>query len=261
MSCGISRHLPISDIPIKEILSEVRIARAGGQFLVNPTRSELEKADMEFIIAATEKNLMMVEGEAKECSEEDLVKALQMAHDAIRLQIRAQEELKQKKGVTGKRDYTKPENKEELQHKVIAFAKDRVYQISGAGSSKHERSDAFDLLKDELIKSILGDEPDETDKKLVKKYFEDLNWEVVRNMIIDDRKRLDGRKLDQVRPLEMEWIRCQHRTVLHFLQEAKLNPSLRLHSEHLSMNYLWRVRQNLLIQNSSFIIIFSIQHG
>ena len=199
-----SAALAISDIPIKEILSEVRIARAGGQFLVNPTRSELEKADMEFIIAATEKNLMMVEGEAKECSEEDLVKALQMAHDAIRLQIRAQEELKQKKGVTGKRDYTKPENKEELQHKVIAFAKDRVYQISGAGSSKHERSDAFDLLKDELIKSILGDEPDETDKKLVKKYFEDLKWEVVRNMIIDDRKRLDGRKLDQVRPLEME---------------------------------------------------------
>ena len=199
-----SAALAISDIPIKEILSEVRIARAGGQFLVNPTRSELEKADMEFIIAATEKNLMMVEGEAKECSEEDLVKALQMAHDAIRLQIRAQEELKQKKGATGKREYTKPVNKEELQEKVIAFAKDRVYQISSAGSSKHERSDAFDQLKDELIKSILGDEPDEADKKLVKKYFEDLKWEVVRNMIIDDRKRLDGRNLDQVRPLEME---------------------------------------------------------
>jgi len=199
-----SAALAISDIPIKEILSEVRIARAGGQFLVNPTRSELEKADMEFIIAATDKNLMMVEGEAKECSEEDLVKALQMAHDAIRLQIRAQEELKQKKGVTGKREYTTPVNKEEFQQKVIAFAKDRVYQISSAGSSKHERSDAFDLLKDELIKSILGDEPDETDKKLVKKYFEDLKWEVVRNMIIDDRKRLDGRNLDQVRPLEME---------------------------------------------------------
>jgi len=199
-----SAALAISDIPIKEILSEVRIARAGGQFLVNPTRSELEKADMEFIIAATEKNLMMVEGEAKECSEEDLVKALQMAHDAIRLQIRAQEELKQKKGATGKREYTKPVNKEELQEKVIAFAKDRVYHISSAGSSKHERSDAFDQLKDELIKSILGDEPDEADKKLVKKYFEDLKWEVVRNMIIDDRKRLDGRNLDQVRPLEME---------------------------------------------------------
>src|SRR5215212_1208841 len=91
-----SAALAVSDIPIKEIISEVRIGRLDGQFLVNPTRSELAKADMEFIIAATEKNLMMVEGEAKECSEEDLVKALQVAHDAIRIQIKAQEELRKK---------------------------------------------------------------------------------------------------------------------------------------------------------------------
>lgn len=199
-----SAALAVSDIPIKEILSEVRIARVDGQFLVNPTRTELGKADMEFIIAATENNLMMVEGEAKECSEEDLVKALQMAHDAIRYQIKAQAELRDKKGVKGKREYEKPKNKEELQQKVIEMAKDRVYQISMAGSSKHERSDAFDLLKEELIKNILGEEPEDLDKKLVKKYYEDLKWEVIRNMIIDDRKRLDGRGLDQVRPLEME---------------------------------------------------------
>ena len=199
-----SAALAVSDIPIKEIISEVRIARVNGQFLVNPTRSELEKSDMEFIIAATEKNLMMVEGEAKECSEEDLVKALEVAHDAIRIQIKAQAELRQKKGAEGKREYTKPEHKEELQQKVIAYAKDRVYQISGAGSSKHVRSDAFEELRDEMIKSILGEEPEDLDKKLAKKYYEDLKWEIVRNMIIDDRKRLDGRGLDQVRPLEME---------------------------------------------------------
>ena len=199
-----SAALAVSDIPIKEILSEVRIARVDGQFLVNPTRTELGKADMEFIIAATEKNLMMVEGEAKECSEEDLVKALQMAHDAIRLQIKAQAELRDKKGVKSKREYEKPKHKEELQQKVIELAKERVYQISMAGSSKHDRSDAFDELKEELIKNILGEEPEDLDKKLVKKYYEDLKWEIVRNMIIDDRKRLDGRGLDQVRPLEME---------------------------------------------------------
>src|SRR5690242_12608964 len=133
-----SAALAVSDIPIKEIISEVRIARVDGNFLVNPTRSELDKADMEFIIAATEKNLMMVEGEAKECSEEDLVKALELAHDAIRIQIKAQTELRGKKGIASKREYGKPEHKEELQQKVIAFAKDRVYQISLAGSSKHE---------------------------------------------------------------------------------------------------------------------------
>src|SRR5688572_29006907 len=113
-----SAALAVSDIPIKEIISEVRIARVDGQMIVNPTRTELEKADMEFIIAATEKNLMMVEGEAKECSEEDLIKALEVAHDAIRIQIKAQEELRNKKGVTAKRDYPKPEVNEELQQKV-----------------------------------------------------------------------------------------------------------------------------------------------
>lgn len=199
-----SAALAVSDIPIKEVISEVRIARVDGEMIVNPSRTQMEKADMEFIIAATEKNLMMVEGEAKECSEEDLVKALELAHAAIRVQIKAQEELRNKKGVAGKRDYTKPEQNTELQQKVADFAKDRIYQISKAGSSKHERSDAYDALKEELIKSLLGEEPEDKDKKLVKKYFEDLKWEVVRNMIIDDRIRLDGRGLADVRPLAME---------------------------------------------------------
>jgi polyribonucleotide nucleotidyltransferase len=199
-----SAALAVSDIPIKEIISEVRIARVDGKMIVNPKRSELEKADMEFIIAATDKNLMMVEGEASECSEEDLVKALELAHDAIRIQIKAQEELRAKKGVTGKRDYTRPVQNTELQEKVTAFAKDRVYQIAKAGSSKHERSDAFDQLGTEMVKALLGEEPEDKDKKLVKKYYEDLKWDVVRNMIVDDRTRLDGRKLDEVRQLEME---------------------------------------------------------
>jgi polyribonucleotide nucleotidyltransferase len=198
-----SAALAVSDIPIKEIISEVRIARVDGKFLVNPTRSELEKADMEFMIAATEKNLMMVEGEAKECSEEDLVKALQLAHDAIRIQIKAQEELRAKVGVTAKRDYKKPVKNEELEQKVIAFAKDKVYEISKAGSSKHQRSDAYDKLKEELVAS-LGEEISDADKKLAKKYYADLQWDVVRNMILDDRIRLDGRVLDKVRPLAME---------------------------------------------------------
>lgn len=198
-----SAALAVSDIPIKEIISEVRIARLAGKFIVNPTRSELEQSDLEFLIAATEKNLMMVEGEAKECSEEDLVNALQLAHDAIRVQIKAQADLRDKEGVTGKRDYKKPEQNEEIQKKVYAFAKDKVYEISKSASAKNERTEAYSKLKDELIES-LGEEATDNDKKLAKKYYEDLKWEVVRNMILDDRIRLDGRKLDQVRPLTME---------------------------------------------------------
>ncbi len=203
MAClAASAALAVSDIPIKEIISEVRIARVNGEMLVNPTRSELAKADMEFIIAATEKNLMMVEGEAKECSEEDLVKALQLAHDAIRIQIKAQEELRSKKGITTLREYPKPEQNEELKEKVAAF-KDKIYELSKAGTAKSERSEGFKTLRDELIAG-LGEEADDNTKKLAKKYYEDLQWEVVRNMILDDRIRLDGRQLDVVRPLAME---------------------------------------------------------
>jgi polyribonucleotide nucleotidyltransferase len=198
-----SAALAVSDIPIKEVISEVRVAKIEGEYVVNPLRSQMANAEMDFIIAATEKNLMMVEGEGKECQEEDLVKALGIAHEAIRMQIKAQHDLRDKKGVTGKRDYKKPEQNEALKHVVEAFAKDRLYKIAAGKSSKHERTDAFKLLKDELIES-LGEDAEDAQKKLAKKYLEDLQWEVVRNMILDERTRLDGRKLDEIRQLAME---------------------------------------------------------
>lgn len=206
-----SAALAVSDVPIKEIISEVRIARVDGQFKVNPNRSELEKADMDFIIAATDKNLMMVEGESKECSEADLVAALGIAHDAIRVQIKAQEELRDLAGVKGKRDYEKPPQDEVLREKVNAFAKDKVYDVAKGKYSKHERSDKFDAIKDELIEYLKKDLalpegeslPDLT-KKLASTYYSDLQYYVVRDMILDEKVRLDGRDLETVRPLDME---------------------------------------------------------
>ena len=204
MAClAASAALAVSDIPIKEIISEVRVVRVDGQYIVNPVRAEIAKADLNFIVAATEKNLMMVEGESQECSEEDLIRVLEVAHDAIRIQIKAQEELRQKVGVTGKRDYAKPVQNDELLQKVTSFASQKIYEISKAASAKSVRSQAYDTLKQELVAS-LGEEAAEADVKLAKKYFEDLKWEVVRNMMVDDRVRLDGRQLDQVRPLNME---------------------------------------------------------
>ncbi|MEY2902963.1 MAG: polyribonucleotide nucleotidyltransferase [Bacteroidota bacterium] len=198
-----SAALAVSDIPVMEIISEVRIGRINGQYIINPTRSQLAESDLEFLIAATEKNLMMVEGEAKECAEADLVKALEIAHDAIRIQIKAQADLRAQLGITTKRDYKKPASDEAVNEKVIAFAKQRVYEISRKGSAKHERSDAYAQLKDELMAS-LGEDVTDLEKKLAKKYYEDLKWTVVRDMMLEDRIRLDGRKLDQVRPLAME---------------------------------------------------------
>jgi polyribonucleotide nucleotidyltransferase len=198
-----SAALAVSNIPIKEIISEVRIAKIDGKFVINPSKAELAKCELEFIIAATEKNLMMVEGEAKECSEEELVECLELAHEAIKKQIKAQAELRKIVGITEVRDYKKPEQDEEIKKKVYDFATAKVDAIARMGSAKHERSDAFSALKKEIMEH-LGTEITDLQKKLAGKYYEDLKWEVVRNMIVDSRIRLDGRQLDQVRPLAME---------------------------------------------------------
>jgi len=198
-----SAALAVSNIPIKEIISEVRIAKIDGKFVINPSKAELAKCELEFIIAATEKNLMMVEGEAKECSEEELVECLELAHAAINKQIKAQAELRKLVGITEVRDYKKPEQDEDIKKKVYDFATAKVDAIARMGSAKHERSDAFSALKKEFIEH-LGTEITDLQKKLAGKYYEDLKWEVVRNMIVDSRIRLDGRQLDQVRPLAME---------------------------------------------------------
>lgn len=197
-----SAALAVSDVPIQEIISEVRVSRIDGQFVINPNRTPLEKADMDFIIGATEKNIMMVEGESKECSEEDVIKAIEFAHNAIRVQVKAQEELRAKAGVAGKRTYDQPYANEELKEKVIAFAKDRILEVARSASSKHVRAEAFDKINEELVESL--GELSEEDAPLVGKYFHDLEKEVVRNMILDESRRLDGRSLEQVRPLNME---------------------------------------------------------
>ncbi len=198
-----SAALAVSDIPIQEIISEVRIGRVNGQMIINPSRTEMASSDLEFIIAATNKNIMMVEGESKECQEEDLIKAIEAAHDAIRIQVKAQEELRDLVGSATKREYTKPYRNEELNERIMAFAKDKMYAISAAASAKHERSDAFSALKDELT-VFLGEELPDEDKALLGFYFGELQYHVVRDMILNDRKRLDGRGTEDIRQLAME---------------------------------------------------------
>ncbi|MCP9751373.1 polyribonucleotide nucleotidyltransferase [Ferruginibacter sp. HRS2-29] len=198
-----SAALAVSDIPIQEIISEVRIGRVNGEFIVNPTRAQLEESDLEFIIAATSKNIMMVEGESNECQEEDLIKAIELAHDAVRVQVKAQEDLRALVGITSKRDYAKPYRNEELNEKIKAFAKDKMYAISAAATGKHERSDAFKALHQEVVEFLGTELPDE-DKALIGHYTGELQYYVVRDMILNDRKRLDGRGTSDVRQLEME---------------------------------------------------------
>lgn len=206
-----SAALAVSTIPIKEVISEVRVSRIDGQYKINPTRSEMEVSDMDFMIGATEKNIMMVEGEAKECSEEELVKALEIAHDAIRLQIKGQQELRDMVGVGSKRDYPKPEQNETLRQRVYDFAKEKIADFSRANLPKAQRKEAYKKLNDDLKETLRqeanlpeGEEIGDDVKKLIKTYLGDLQYDVVRDMILNDRIRLDGRGLEDVRPLDME---------------------------------------------------------
>ncbi|MEO7394262.1 MAG: polyribonucleotide nucleotidyltransferase, partial [Chitinophagaceae bacterium] len=210
MAClAASAALAVSDIPIKEIISEVRVGRVNGEFKINPSRAEMEASDIEFLVAATDKNLMMVEGEAKECSEADLVKVLEVAHEAIRIQVKAQEELRELKGITSKRDYTKPVTDEALQEKVNAFAKQKVYEVASGKHNKHDRSDKYAAIKEELMAHLKEGLPEgetlpDLTKKLASTYYSDLQYYVVRDMILDEKIRLDGRGLEDVRDLDME---------------------------------------------------------
>lgn len=199
-----SAALAVSDIPIQEIISEVRIGRINNEYVINPTRTQLKDADMDFIIAATDKNIMMVEGESKECSEADLLKAIELAHDAIKVQVKIQEELRDKVGVKGKREYAKPYTNPELEAKIEAFAKEKIYNVAKAALGKHERGEAFGAIKQEYKELPEVAELPAEDAALIGTYFHDLEKKIIRNMMLDERVRLDGRSLAQVRPLTME---------------------------------------------------------
>lgn len=196
-----SAALAVSDIPISEIISEVRVSRVDGQFVINPTREQMLTSTLDFIIAATEKNIMMVEGESKECSEEDLIQAIELGHNAIKLQVQAQRELWEMVGSPAKRDYTKPYRNDELKEKITEFAKDKIYQVAKAAMAKQDRSDALKAIGVELVEHLGELLPE--DAALVGYYLHKLEKEVIRNMMVDERVRLDGRALDQVRPLDM----------------------------------------------------------
>jgi polyribonucleotide nucleotidyltransferase len=211
-----SAALAVSDVPIQEVISEVRVARINGQFVINPYRTQLKDADMDFIIAATEKNIMMVEGESKECQEADVVKAIELGHAAIRAQIKAQTDLRDKKGVTGKRDYTKPYTNPELAAHIATLVSDKILVVAKGALGKHERTDALKAIRAEFDTTVTANEDGTStvpgyatpvkseDLALLGDIFHDLEKEIIRNMMLNERVRLDGRALDVVRPLTIE---------------------------------------------------------
>ncbi len=206
-----SAAIAVSDVPFNGPISEVRVARVDGQFVIDPTFDQLEKADMELMVGATYDNIMMVEGEMDEVSETDLLNALKAAHEAIRTQCKAQIELAEAVG-RAKREYCHEVNDEELRKDVHDKCYAKAYAIAQAGSAdKHWRQDSFDAICDEYIESLPEEERDEK-TPLVKRYYHDVEREAVRRCILDEGVRLDGRKTTDIRPIwcEVDYIPGPH---------------------------------------------------
>ncbi len=207
-----SAALAVSDIPFQGPISEVRVSRIDGKFVVNPPTTELEKADIDLMVAASMDNIMMVEGEMNEVSENELIEAIKFAHEHIKIQCQAQLELAamvQKAAV--KREYCHETNDAELKERLHQFAYNRIVQIASQASAKHERSDAFSAIKEEFIATLSEEEAKEKGF-MISRYYHDVEKEAVRNVILDKRQRLDGRKLDEIRPIwcEVDYLPSVH---------------------------------------------------
>ena len=207
-----SAALAVSDIPFNGPISEVRVARIDGEFVINPTFEQLEKADMELMVGATYDNIMMVEGEMNEVSEATLLEALKVAHEAIKEQCVAQIELAKEVGAETKREYCHEVNDEELRADVKAKTYEKAYEVAKKGcADKHWRAEAFKAICDEYIESLPEEEREEK-TPLVKRYYHDVEKEAVRRCILDEGIRLDGRKTNQIRPIwaEVDYIPGPH---------------------------------------------------
>ncbi len=199
-----SAALAVSDIPFNGPISEVRVARINGEFLVNPTFSQLEEADMDVIVAATLDNIMMVEGEMKEVSEEDLLEAMKIAHEAIKTQCQVQLDLMEAVGKTEKREYSHEENDEDLKKDIWKKTYDKVYAFAAScNADKHSRAENFESVKAEYIEG-LDPEVAEEKEELINRYYQAVEKEAMRRSVLDEGKRLDGRKTDEIRPIWSE---------------------------------------------------------
>jgi polyribonucleotide nucleotidyltransferase len=207
-----SAALATSDLPFGGPVSEVRVARIDGQFVINPGFEDNKRADLDLMVAATEENIMMVEGEMNEVSEHDMLEAIKFAHEEIKKHCRVQKELMHELGTDGaKRDYPHDEEDEALKAAVREFCYDKCYQLAKSAKPKHEREDGFEAIQAEFLATIPEEEQEEK-AAMVARYYHDVEKEAMRNLVLDEGKRLDGRATNEVRPIwcETDYLPCAH---------------------------------------------------
>ena len=232
-----SAALATSDLPFGGPVGEVRVARIDGKFVINPGFADTERADIELMVAATEENIMMVEGEMKEVSEHDMLEAIKFAHEEIKKHCRVQKEIMAELGTDkAKRDYPHDEEDEQLRDAVQAFCYDKCYALAKSAKPKHEREDGFAAIKEEFLATI--PEPHTEEEKeayalktaQVERYYHAVEKEAMRNMILDEGIRLDGRVCNQVRPIwcEVDYLPCAHGSAIFTRGETQSLASVTL---------------------------------
>ena len=198
-----SAALSVSDIPFNGPIAEVRVVKCGKDFIVNPTPEQIEKSSLNLMVGASYENICMVEGESKEVSEEDIIEALKVAHDAIKGLCELQNELAKKVGNIEKREYSHENSDEDLLKDIKDKTYDKLYKVAEEGiSNKKKRGEKFKEVREEYLSDIKEDE--EFDEFLFGKYFHDIEKEAIRNSVLDKKIRLDGRKLNEIRPIWSE---------------------------------------------------------
>ncbi|MBT3174127.1 MAG: polyribonucleotide nucleotidyltransferase [Lentimicrobiaceae bacterium] len=229
-----SSALMVSDIPFNGPISEVRVARVNGEFVINPSISQQEEADIELIVAASLENIMMVEGEMEEVSEAEMLSAIQVAHEAIKIQCQAQIDLAAKvEKASTKREYCHEVNDDDLRKQVKEATYQKCYDISKAGNAdKHFRSSSFRAVRDEFLETFDEEKRNEV-KNLVKRYFHDVEKEAVRDAMIAENIRLDGRKMDEIRPIwtEVDYLPSAHGSAIFTRGETQSLVSVTLGSK------------------------------
>ncbi|WP_306564737.1 polyribonucleotide nucleotidyltransferase [Flavobacterium lindanitolerans] len=206
-----SAALAVSDVPFSTLISEVRVARIDGKLVINPSRAQLELSDIDMMIGASKDSITMVEGEMKEISEKEMVEAIKFAHEAIKIQIEAQERLQNLVGKKEVRTYEEERNDEAIYEKVRELAYDRCFAIAQEGTAKHERSEKFAEVKED-VKAAFTEEELLENGDLISKYYSKVNKEAVREVILQLGLRLDGRKTTEIRPIwcEIDYLPSVH---------------------------------------------------
>ncbi|MBN4057826.1 polyribonucleotide nucleotidyltransferase [Olleya sp. AH-315-K02] len=210
-----SAAIQLSDFPFECAISEARVARVNGEFIINPSRAQLAEADMDMMIGASADSVMMVEGEMDECSEEEMADAIKFAHEAIKIQVAAQIKLAKAVGKKEVREYETAVEDEDLEKKIHEAAYDRCYAIAKQGSGKKERGLAFSEVKDE-VKAMFSEEEQEELSDLISKYYSKAQKAAIRDLTLNEGLRLDGRKTTDIRPIwcEVDYLPSVHGSAL-----------------------------------------------